>query len=57
MSNRSVPSTVKASIRPDNVGSRATIAGFGFGKIGEQWNLEDVYLRDGRDPQAPAVTS
>jgi len=40
---------VRASIRPDNVGSRATIAGFGFRKIGEQWDpedgLEDVYLR------------
>ncbi|WP_433290872.1 GNAT family N-acetyltransferase [Actinoplanes sp. CA-030573] len=42
-------SAVRASIRPDNVGSRATIAGFGFRKIGEQWDpedgLEDVYLR------------
>ncbi|BCJ48141.1 hypothetical protein GCM10010168_25010 [Actinoplanes ianthinogenes] len=40
---------VRASIRPDNVGSRATIKGFGFKKIGEQWDpedgLEDVYLR------------
>jgi ribosomal-protein-alanine N-acetyltransferase len=40
---------VRASIRPDNVGSRATIAGFGFRKIGEQWDqedgLEDVWLR------------
>ncbi|MFC7533134.1 GNAT family N-acetyltransferase [Actinoplanes sp. GCM10030250] len=40
---------VRASIRPDNVASRATIAGFGFKKIGEQWDqedgLEDVYLR------------
>jgi ribosomal-protein-alanine N-acetyltransferase len=40
---------VRASIRPDNVGSRATIAGFGFKKVGEQWDpddgLEDVYLR------------
>ncbi|XVU30311.1 GNAT family N-acetyltransferase [Actinoplanes sp. CA-054009] len=40
---------VRASIRPDNVGSKATIAGFGFKKIGEQWDpedgLEDVYLR------------
>lgn len=42
-------SAVRASIRPDNVGSRATIAGFGFRKIGEQWDpedgLEDVFLR------------
>ena len=40
---------VRASIRPDNLGSRATIAGFGFKKIGEQWDpedgLEDVFLR------------
>jgi RimJ/RimL family protein N-acetyltransferase len=42
-------SAVRASIRPDNVGSRATIAGFGFRKVGEQWDpedgLEDVFLR------------
>ncbi|MEU4238403.1 GNAT family N-acetyltransferase [Actinoplanes sp. NPDC026619] len=40
---------VRASIRPDNVGSRATIAGFGFRKVGEQWDpedgLEDVFMR------------
>ncbi|GIF22261.1 hypothetical protein Ate02nite_49910 [Paractinoplanes tereljensis] len=40
---------VRASIRPDNVGSRATIAGFGFRKVGEQWDPEDgleyVFLR------------
>lgn len=40
---------VRASIRPDNVGSRATIAGFGFRKVGEQWDpedgLEDVFIR------------
>ena len=40
---------VRASIRPDNFGSRATIAGFGFKKVGEQWDpedgLEDVFLR------------
>ena len=33
--------TVRASIRPDNAGSLATIAGFGFRKIGEQWDPED----------------
>jgi RimJ/RimL family protein N-acetyltransferase len=42
-------SAVRASIRPDNLGSRATIAGLGFKKIGEQWDpedgLEDVFLR------------
>jgi RimJ/RimL family protein N-acetyltransferase len=40
---------VRASIRPDNVGSLATIAGFGFRKVGEQWDQEDglehVFLR------------
>ncbi|BCY10423.1 GNAT family N-acetyltransferase [Actinoplanes sp. L3-i22] len=43
---------VRASIRPDNAGSRATIKGFGFRKVGEQWDpedgLEDVYLRPTR---------
>ena len=34
-------SAVRASIRPDNVASRATIAGFGFRKVGEQWDPED----------------
>jgi RimJ/RimL family protein N-acetyltransferase len=41
--------SVRASIRPDNTGSLATIAKFGFRKIGEQWDpedgLENVYLR------------
>lgn len=40
---------VRASIRPDNAGSLATIAKFGFRKIGEQWDADDgleyVYLR------------
>jgi RimJ/RimL family protein N-acetyltransferase len=40
---------VRASIRPDNTGSLATIAKFGFKKVGEQWDAEDglefVYLR------------
>jgi len=40
---------VRASIRPDNAGSLATIAGFGFRKVGEQWDAEEglefVYLR------------
>ena len=40
---------VRASIRPDNAGSLATIAGFGFRKVGEQLDpvdgLENVYLR------------
>jgi RimJ/RimL family protein N-acetyltransferase len=33
--------SVRASIRPDNTGSLATIAGFGFTKTGEQWDAED----------------
>jgi RimJ/RimL family protein N-acetyltransferase len=41
--------SVRASIRPDNAGSLATIAGFGFRKVGEQWDQEDgleyVFLR------------
>lgn len=40
---------VRASIRPDNVGSRKVATRLGFKKIGEQWDpedgLEDVYLR------------
>jgi ribosomal-protein-alanine N-acetyltransferase len=34
-------STVPATISPDNVPSLATIPGFGFTKIGEQWDEED----------------
>ncbi|MET0424625.1 MAG: GNAT family N-acetyltransferase [Actinoplanes sp.] len=33
--------TVRASIRPDNVASLATIAGFRFTHVGEQWDDED----------------
>jgi ribosomal-protein-alanine N-acetyltransferase len=32
---------VRASISPDNVASLATIAGFGFEQVGEQWDEED----------------
>ena len=32
---------VRASISPENAGSLATIAGFGFRKAGEQWDPED----------------
>jgi RimJ/RimL family protein N-acetyltransferase len=46
---------VRASIRPDNAGSRATIAGLGFRKVGEQWDpedgLEDVFLRTATNGQ------
>lgn len=33
--------TVRASISPENAASLATIAGFGFVKVGEQWDEED----------------
>jgi RimJ/RimL family protein N-acetyltransferase len=32
---------VRASISPDNVASLATIAGFGFVRVGEQWDEQD----------------
>lgn len=32
---------VRASISPENAASLATIAGFGFEKVGEQWDEED----------------
>ncbi len=52
---------VRASIRPDNVASRATIAGLGFKKVGEQWDpedgLEDVFLRPAKRPSARAARS
>ncbi len=41
--------TVRASIRPDNKASLATIAGFGFEWVGEQWDdidgLEHIHER------------
>lgn len=33
--------TVRASINPDNAASLATIAGFGFAQVGDQWDEED----------------
>ncbi|MEU5306595.1 GNAT family N-acetyltransferase [Streptomyces noursei] len=33
--------TVRATISPDNVASLATISGFGFAQVGEQWDEED----------------
>ncbi len=32
---------LRASISPDNTASLATIAGFGFRQVGEQWDAED----------------
>jgi RimJ/RimL family protein N-acetyltransferase len=32
---------VRASIGPDNEASLATIRGFGFERVGEQWDDED----------------
>ena len=34
-------STVRATISPGNAGSLATISGFGFAEVGEQWDEED----------------
>ena len=34
-------STVRATISPGNIGSLATISGFGFTEVGEQWDEED----------------
>jgi RimJ/RimL family protein N-acetyltransferase len=34
-------STVRATISPGNVASLATISGFGFTEVGEQWDEED----------------
>ncbi|MEU3899169.1 GNAT family protein [Streptomyces sp. NPDC045251] len=33
--------TVRVTISPDNVASLATISGFGFVEVGEQWDEED----------------
>jgi ribosomal-protein-alanine N-acetyltransferase len=32
---------VRASISPENAGSLATVAGFGFRRVGEQWDPDD----------------
>jgi RimJ/RimL family protein N-acetyltransferase len=41
--------TVRASVRPDNVGSRTLVEAFGFVPVGQQWDdedgLETVYER------------
>jgi RimJ/RimL family protein N-acetyltransferase len=45
--------TVRASISPANAASLATIAGFGFAKLGEQWDEQDgtefIYERPAQD--------
>lgn len=50
--------TVRASISPDNVGSLATITGFGFERVGERWDerdgLEHVYERPSPLPEKPS---
>ena len=52
--------SVRASIDPDNVASRATLVRHGFVHVGEQWDEEDglelvfrLRLREGPDPQTP----
>ena len=41
--------TVRASVRPDNLASRALVESFGFIPVGQQWDdedgLETVYER------------
>jgi RimJ/RimL family protein N-acetyltransferase len=48
---------VRASVSPDNEASLATIAGFGFTKVGEQWDDEDgleiLFERSTRSEGAP----
>jgi RimJ/RimL family protein N-acetyltransferase len=34
-------STLRATISPDNSASLATISGFGFTEVGDQWDEED----------------
>ncbi len=52
-------SRVRASIRPDNTASLATIAGSGFTQIGEQWDdddgLEIIYERPA--PAGPSASA
>ncbi len=44
---------VRASIRPDNAASNATIAGFGFEHVGEQWDDVDglEYIHERPSPR------
>ncbi|GAB1691787.1 GNAT family N-acetyltransferase [Krasilnikovia sp. M28-CT-15] len=45
---------VRASIRPDNTASLATLSGTGFVRIGEQWDQEDGLELVFRRPATPA---
>ncbi|UQI46298.1 GNAT family N-acetyltransferase [Streptomyces sp. HU2014] len=49
--------TVRVTISPDNAASLATIAGFGFTEVGEQWDerdgLEIIFETPAEDPPAP----
>jgi len=47
--------TVRASIRPDNAASLATIAGFGFTEIGAQWDEEDGWELQFEAPAARTI--
>ena len=52
--------TVRASIRPDNLASRALVLQFGFGEVGEQWDdedgLETLYEVEAGDLSSSGVT-
>lgn len=51
--------TIRASISPANEASLATIAGFGFTKVGEQWDEQDgtefIYERPAHSGTRPAA--
>ncbi|MFD7922400.1 GNAT family N-acetyltransferase [Streptomyces sp. NPDC059740] len=49
---------VRATVSPDNAASLATLAGFGFAEVGEQWDEEDgrelvFEVPAGRSPASP----
>ncbi|MEV0054007.1 GNAT family N-acetyltransferase [Saccharopolyspora shandongensis] len=49
--------TVRATISPDNAASLATIAGFGFAEVGEQWDDEDGLETIFEVPAGPSVSA
>jgi len=53
----SVVRTVRATISPDNAASLATIAGFGFVQVGEQWDDEDGLELVFEKPMTPLKAS